>query len=208
MKKSVIFLIALCLTVTFTACGNEKKDELSSQISVHTKEENVADTKESIVSETTEFEVLPEEISDILEETESTSDILVAYFTYAENADIPDNTDASSSASIHIWNGKLTGNTGIVADIISQKTGGELFSIQTLKTYPSDYDETLDEGQIEKSNNEYPELSTHIENLDGYNTIFVGFPNWWLRFFGQDYYSVLYKRRKRIFRRIRCYFKV
>lgn len=66
-----------------------------------------------------------------------------------------------------------------MADIIAQKTGGELFSIQTVKTYPSDYDGTLDEGKAEKNNNEYPELSTYIENLDGYNTIFVGFPDWW-----------------------------
>ena len=24
-----------------------------------------------------------------------------------------------------------------------------------------------------------PELSTHIENLDNYDTIFIGYPNWW-----------------------------
>lgn len=73
----------------------------------------------------------------------------------------------------------MTGNTGVVADMIAQQTGGELFSIQTVKTYPSDYDGTIDEGQEEKNNDEHPELSTHIENLDEYDTIFVGFPNWW-----------------------------
>lgn len=63
--------------------------------------------------------------------------------------------------------------------MIAQQTGGDLFSIRTVKTYPSDYDGTIEVGQEEKNNDEYPELSTHIENLDGYDTIFVGFPNWW-----------------------------
>lgn len=87
MKKSVIFLMALCLMSTFTSCGNEEKDNSSSQIAVSTTEESVSDTTQSEI---------------LSEETESTSDILVAYFTYAENADISDNTDASSSASIQL----------------------------------------------------------------------------------------------------------
>lgn len=177
MKKSFIFFsLALCLTVSFTACGNEEKEKPSSQISVNTMEESIVDIA---VSELAESEIPPAENTDISEKNESTSDILVAYFTYAENADISDSIDASASASIQLWNGKMTGNTGVIADMIAQKTGGELFSIQTVKTYPFDYNGTLKEGQAEKSNNEYPELSTHIENLDGYNTIFVGFPNWW-----------------------------
>ena len=107
------------------------------------------------------------------------SSLLVAYFSYAENAALPDDVDASASASIQPWNGALTGNTGVVADMIAQATGADLFSIRTVEQYPDTYDATLDQGQQEQSEGARPELATHLENLDSYDTIFLGFPNWW-----------------------------
>lgn len=107
------------------------------------------------------------------------SSLLVAYFSYAENAALPDDVDASASASIQPWNGALTGNTGVVADMIAQATGADLFSIRTVEQYPDTYDATLDQGQQEQSDGARPELATHLENLDSYDTIFLGFPNWW-----------------------------
>lgn len=61
----------------------------------------------------------------------------------------------------------------------TESSGGELFSIRTVEPYPDGYDETIDVGQSEKNNGIRPELSTHIEKFDDYDTIFVGFPNWW-----------------------------
>lgn len=107
------------------------------------------------------------------------SNLLVAYFSYAENAALPDDEDASASASIQPWNGALTGNTGVVADMIAQATGADLFSIRTVEQYPDTYDATIDQGQQEQSDGARPELATHLENLDSYDTIFLGFPNWW-----------------------------
>ena len=107
------------------------------------------------------------------------SSLLVAYFSYAENAALPDDVDASASASIQPWNGALTGNTGVVADMIAQATGADLFSIRTVEQYPDTYDATLDQGQQEQSDGARPELATHLENLGSYDTIFLGFPNWW-----------------------------
>lgn len=107
------------------------------------------------------------------------SNLLVAYFSYAENTALPDDVDASASASIQPWNGALTGNTGVVADMIAQATGADLFSIRTVEQYPDTYDATLDQGQQEQSDGARPELATHLENLDSYDTIFLGFPNWW-----------------------------
>ena len=107
------------------------------------------------------------------------SSLLVAYFSYAENAALPDDVDASTSASIQPWNGAHTGNTGVVADMIAQATGADLFSIRTVEQYPDTYDATIDQGQQEQSDGARPELATHLENLDSYDTIFLGFPNWW-----------------------------
>lgn len=112
-------------------------------------------------------------------EAAAQSSLLVAYFSYAENAALPDDVDVSASASIQPWNGALTGNTGVVADMIAQATGADLFSIRTVEQYPDTYDATLDQGQQEQSDGARPELATHLENLDSYDTIFLGFPNWW-----------------------------
>lgn len=114
-----------------------------------------------------------------LSEAGAQSSLLVAYFSYAENAALPDDVDASASASIQPWNGALTGNTGVVADMIAQATGADLFSIRTVEQYPDTYDATIDQGQQEQSDGARPELATHLENLDSYDTIFLGFPNWW-----------------------------
>lgn len=114
-----------------------------------------------------------------LSEAGAQSSLLVAYFSYAENAALPDDVDASASASIQPWNGTLTGNTGVVADMIAQATGADLFSIRTVEQYPDTYDATIDQGQQEQSDGARPELATHLENLDSYDTIFLGFPNWW-----------------------------
>ena len=112
-------------------------------------------------------------------EAAAQSSLLVAYFSYAENAALPDDVDASASASIQPWNGALTGNTGVVADMIAQATGADLFSIRTVEQYPDTYDATIDQGQQEQSEGARPELATHLENLDSYDTIFLGFPHWW-----------------------------
>ncbi len=107
------------------------------------------------------------------------SNILVAYFTYGENADLGDNVDASSSASIQMLDGQVTGNTGVVASVIADLTGADTFSIRTVESYPDNYNDTIDQGQEEQQEDVRPELSGQIENLDSYDTIFLGYPNWW-----------------------------
>lgn len=144
-------------------------------------EEPAAD-EEQPAEESTETET--EQSTEGTAEAESSeaaaqSSLLVAYFSYAENAALPDDVDASASASIQPWNGALTGNTGVVADMIAQATGADLFSIRTVEQYPDTYDATIDQGQQERSDGARPELATHLENLDSYDTIFLGFPNWW-----------------------------
>ena len=144
-------------------------------------EEPAADEEQS-AEESTETET--EQSTEGTAEAESSeaaaqSSLLVAYFSYAENAALPDDVDASASASIQPWNGALTGNTGVVADMIAQATGADLFSIRTVEQYPDTYDATIDQGQQEQSDGARPELATHLENLGSYDTIFLGFPNWW-----------------------------
>ena len=63
--------------------------------------------------------------------------------------------------------------------MIQDTTGGEVFSIRTSVVYPADGGELIDYAAEEQEENARPELTSHIEDLAQYNTIFVGYPNWW-----------------------------
>ena len=71
------------------------------------------------------------------------------------------------------------GNTKVVADMIQEITGGDVFRIDTVKSYPKDYSATTNVAKKELNDNARPELSGHVENMDFYNVIFLGYPNWW-----------------------------
>lgn len=165
MKKYLYFLLILALACSLAACSGDAgaNDEPTPPA--------VSDLPET--PDVSQSDEVPNG-------TGNESKILIAYFTYGENAPLADDVDASSSASIQRRNdGSITGNTGIVADMIAQATGGELFSILTTVQYPDSYDATIDAGQAEKNAGTLPQLASHIENLEDYDTIFVGFPNWW-----------------------------
>ncbi|MBW9199996.1 flavodoxin [Bacteroidales bacterium SW299] len=101
--------------------------------------------------------------------------VLVVYFTSPET----DGVDTSSGASRIVADGKLYGNTEYVADLISQKTGGDLFQIKTANAYPGTHKELLDASKREIDAKARPKLTSHIQRLKDYDVIFVGFPNWW-----------------------------
>lgn len=56
--------------------------------------------------------------------------------------------------------------------------GADLFSIQTSVDYPGDIDELIDYASSEQEEDVRPELTSHIENLDDYDTVFIGYPLW------------------------------
>ena len=53
-----------------------------------------------------------------------------------------------------------------------------LFKIETVVPYPADFNECTTLARQELAENKRPELSARIENMDGYDTVFVGYPNW------------------------------
>lgn len=108
---------------------------------------------------------------------EDNGKILIAYFTAAENSG--EGVDAVTTASYSTIGGTAVGRLRAIADMIAEHTGGELFSIRTSVVYPSDIGELIDYAAQEQSEDARPELVSHIENLDDYDVIFVGYPNWW-----------------------------
>ena len=81
------------------------------------------------------------------------------------------------------WSGGLKdlekGNTEIVAEYIRKSVGGDLFEIETVREYSRDYMTCIDEAKAELQEKARPELKKYLDSLDGYDTIFVGYPNWW-----------------------------
>jgi len=71
------------------------------------------------------------------------------------------------------------GNTEIAAKKIKEITGGELFKINPVKNYSDDYNTCTEEAKRELRENVRPELAEKLDSLDGYDTIILGYPNWW-----------------------------
>ena len=70
------------------------------------------------------------------------------------------------------------GNTEVVTQKIQQLTGAELFEIKTIMNYPEDYTETTRVAQKELRENARPKLSAQLNNLNSYDIIYLGYPNW------------------------------
>lgn len=85
---------------------------------------------------------------------EKQNKILVAYFSY-------------------------TGNTQNIANQIKDIVGGDVFRIEPVKDYSDDVQEVLEVSRKEIANNFKPELKEKINNIDQYDIIFVGSPNWY-----------------------------
>ena len=98
----------------------------------------------------------------------SNSKILVAYFSRAG-----DNYEVGVIEK---------GNTAIMAEMIAQKTGGDLFEIKPVTPYPEDYRACTDVAKKELEANARPEIVAYPENLQNYDTIFLGYPIWWSAF--------------------------
>ena len=69
------------------------------------------------------------------------------------------------------------GNTEIVAEMIAETTGADTFKIESTEEYPTTYDVLLEISRNEKDNP--PEIAGTVDNMEDYDTIFLGYPIWW-----------------------------
>ena len=165
MRRLMVVMLCVCLAFSIAGCGNKQPSEPNS--STQPNGDSDLPTQSAAADETQQTGA-----------KEDGSNILIAYFTWAKNTVVenPDaiDVDATTSASV-----LLPGNAAKMAYWIRERTGGELFSIVVTEPYSSDYDECLDRAADEKAENARPELVGHVENMDDYDVIFLGFPNWW-----------------------------
>lgn len=90
-----------------------------------------------------------------------------------------DQTTTTEDSNILIAYFSKTGNTEAIAQEIQSLTNGTLVEIETVEPYPDSYSETVDIAESEKEANARPEISTTVDNMDQYDTIFIGYPIWW-----------------------------
>ena len=180
MKKLLTPLMALALAMVFTACQTAEPSSSvpsspapseSSQLS-SAVEEGAASSSQ--LAEPSEAPAESSALEDSPEAGEN-GGVLIAYFSWAENAVLEEGVDAMTSPSV-----SDPGNVQQLAGWIQEETGGELFSIQVTDPYPSDWDACLERANEERGQNARPALvEPQVENLDSYDTVFLGYPNWW-----------------------------
>ena len=74
------------------------------------------------------------------------------------------------------------GNTEIVAEMIKDKTGADIFKIEPVTPYPEDYRECTEVAKQEQAENRRPAIAALVDNISQYETIFLGYPIWWSDF--------------------------
>lgn len=176
MKKWIAVILSFCMLLGMAACGAEKTENIP--MPENESEEAVANVETTPVTEENSEKSGDSEKPEDSSAEQSNSNILIAYFTWAENTQVenPDEVDVDATISASVL---LPGNTAKMAGWIQQKVGGDLFSIVVSEPYSSDYDKCLDRAADEKAENARPELVNHIDNMDDYDVVFLGFPNWW-----------------------------
>lgn len=89
------------------------------------------------------------------------------------------NTSADGNGKILIAYFSWGGNTEGIAEEIQSQTGADIFEITMVNPYSSDYNTVLDEAQRDQNAQARPELANHVDNMDEYDIVMIGYPNWW-----------------------------
>lgn len=158
MKKTISIILTAAMAFAFTGCAATEKQNVPASVS--SQDSTKAAEQEPLTDENVQ--------------NGSADNILVAYFSWADNAVLADDVDAVASPSVI-----PPGNVQQLAGWVQEETGGDLFSIRVTDPYPSDWDECLARANQERGDDARPELVENVENLDQYDTVFLGYPNWW-----------------------------
>lgn len=156
MKKLFGILATIFTVSTLAACGNTENDAQDSSNS----------------------ESKSESSAPVAPEPEKFRKSLVVYFSMPETTD-PENMTEEEENSAVVIDGKVLGNTEYVAQTIQERVGADIFRIEPENAYPTNHEELVDLASKEQEDEARPALKEKIENIDQYETIFLGYPNWW-----------------------------
>lgn len=170
MKKWTAILISALMVFMLAACGNTQKENGTAAGG------RAEESKKAETSARTETESSEEDSPGNSEATEGKT--LVVYFSMPETTD-PDHMTQEEDNSVVVVDGEVLGNTQYVAYVIQENTGADIFRIEPEAPYPVDHETLVDLAAQEQDDNARPAIKDSIEDLEQYDTIFVGYPNWW-----------------------------
>lgn len=156
MKQLFIILLLLIPAMTFAGCSDGNNEP---QTEIPDNSGNNDDDEPGTV-------------------TPGNGKILIAWFSRWGNTNYPSNVDATTGASVIVDNGTRRGTTEVVARYIQTAVGGDLHLIETSEPYPTEFDDVRDQNHTEQAAGTLPALKNHIENMEQYDVIFIGYPNW------------------------------
>lgn len=173
MRRWMAAALAAFMVLSLAACAGGQQEEQSAAAETTEQGQEVSAQEEEEPAST---EQQPEEPASSTEQPSNAqeSGVLVAYFSWADNAVIDGEVDAVASPSV-----TAPGNVQQLAQWVSERTGGDLFSIQVTEPYSSDWDACLERANQERAEDARPELTASVEQLERYDTVFLGYPNWW-----------------------------
>ena len=160
-----IMLAVVVISGMFTGCGSSSA-------------KNNQTTKNDSAEKSSDINSSSNAVAEAVQNNTDNENILIAYFSVPENVDT-DGIDANSGASIVVKNKDVLGNMQYMAMTIQEAIGGELFRIETKEKYPLEHETLVNQAKEEQNEEVRPELATHIENVEQYDMIFLGYPNWW-----------------------------
>ncbi len=95
---------------------------------------------------------------------------LLVIYPSSRNKNLSGDVDAVTYAS---------GNTVSIAAIVQELTGADVFEIELVSPYSSGYNAVLTEAKDAQKRKDRPQIKNKIDNIDQYDTIYLGFANWW-----------------------------
>ena len=175
IRKNAALILSAMLMISLAGCGSSEgvSEETATQTQLaqdqeaaKDEEQTAATVTEDTTSETENVQINSSSGSDESDETTGGSSALVVYFSRT-----------GEQYTVGVID---KGNTAIVAEMIAEQTGADLFEVLPVDDhYPMTYAELTDVAKQEQNDNARPEYAGEVPDLSAYDTIYIGAPVWW-----------------------------
>ena len=175
MKRMISIIAAAALAFTLTACGGSSQAATDTQAAENSTPAAVEEQKETVeAAEQTEAQ--PEAAQEAAQGQEQEA----AQETAAEPAS---ETPAAAHSDVLVVYFSATGTTEGVAERIANVTGADVYEILAAEPYTEadlNYNDNSSRSTTEQNDKSVrPEIGSEDISLEGYTTIYLGFPIWW-----------------------------